>query len=122
MKELLCIVCPRGCRLQIEKTEQFTVSGNQCKRGVDFALAEMTNPTRVLTTTVRTSFPGVPVLPVRTEGEIPRGKIRALTDFLGSLSIDLPLGIGDPVAEDPLGLGIKVIATSNILKEQVNHE
>ncbi|MCL1814013.1 MAG: DUF1667 domain-containing protein [Treponema sp.] len=120
MKSILCIVCPNGCRLSVEKnTEGLVVAGNQCKRGVDFAVAEITNPTRTLTTTVRTSFPGVPVLPVRTAGEIPKGKIRDLMNHINGIIINRPVGIGETVAENILGLGVNVIATSNILREEV---
>jgi CxxC motif-containing protein len=120
MKTILCIVCPNGCRLGVEENnEGLVVSGNQCKRGIDFAMAEITNPTRTLTTTVRTSFPGVPVLPVRTDGEIPKGKIRELMNYINGIIINRPMGIGEAVAEDILGLGVNVIATSNILREEV---
>jgi CxxC motif-containing protein len=126
MKELLCIVCPNGCRLTVEETRDatgapvFSVSGNQCKRGVDFAQAEITNPTRSLTTTVRTSFPGVPVLPVRTAGEIPKGQIREVMKLLNAVTVDRPLGIGEAAAANVLGLGVDVIVTSNVLKEAVH--
>ena len=119
MRQILCIVCPNGCRLGIEGTaENFTVSGNQCGRGLDFAKAEMTNPTRTLTTTVRTSFPGVPVLPVRTAGEIPKGKIREVMQHINTITVNHPLGIGEPAVTNILGLGVDIIVTNNILKEQ----
>lgn len=52
MTELTCIVCPRGCTLRIEERDgRFTVTGNACKRGEQFAMAEMTCPTRTLCTT-----------------------------------------------------------------------
>jgi len=116
--EILCIMCPNGCRLYAEKkAESYAVSGNKCKRGIDFAITEITNPTRTLTTTVRTSFPGIPVLPVRTAGEIPKGKIREAMNVINAITVSLPLGIGEIVAENILGLGTNVIITSNILKE-----
>ena len=119
MKTILCIVCPNGCRLSVtENAKGLVVSGNQCNRGIDFAMAEITNPTRTLTTTVRTSFPGIPVLPVRTAGEIPKGKIRELMNHLNTITVTRPLGIGETAAENILGLGINVIATSNILREE----
>jgi CxxC motif-containing protein len=118
--ELLCITCPNGCRLTVAGTaENFTVSGNQCKRGVDFARAEITHPMRTLTSTVRTSIPGVPVLPVRTSGEIPKGKIQDIMKLINTVTVNQPLGIGDTVIENPLELGINIIATSNQLKENV---
>jgi CxxC motif-containing protein len=116
--ELLCITCPNGCRLSIAGTaENFTVSGNQCKRGLDFARAEITRPMRTLTTTVRTSFPGIPVLPVRTSGEIPKGKVRDIMKLINTFTVNQPLGIGDAVIENALGLGVNIIVTSNQLRE-----
>jgi CxxC motif-containing protein len=118
MRELLCIVCPNGCTLQVEEGEGgIKVSGNKCARGVDFAKAEITNPVRTVTTTVRTAFSAAPVVPVRTDGEIPKGKIRELIGFLASLTVREPLGIGTPVVKNVLDLGVDVILTSNILKE-----
>ena len=122
MKTILCIVCPNGCRLTVEKStnnENLAVSGNQCNRGIDFAKAEIFNPTRTLTTTVRTSFPGIPVLPVRTAGEIPKGKIRELMNYINTINITQPLGIGETAAENVLDLGVNIIATSNILREEL---
>ena len=38
MKEIICIVCPNGCTLNVEKNgEEITVTGNKCKRGEEFA-------------------------------------------------------------------------------------
>jgi len=117
MKELYCITCPIGCRLTVEgHGGDITVEGNGCNRGIDFAVAEMTNPTRSLTTTVRTTFTGVPVLPVRTDGEIPKGKIMEAMGVLNSIVIDSDLDCGDTVLEDLVGSGVRVIATSDWLK------
>jgi len=123
MKTKLCIVCPNGCRLSaVESAEGsgYAISGNKCQRGIDFAIAEITNPMRTLTTTVRTSFPGVPVLPVRTAGEIPKGKIREAMNCINTINVSRPLGIGETVAENILGLGVDIIATSDILKGDNN--
>ncbi len=123
MKTILCIVCPNSCRLSAEKSADgsgFAISGNKCKRGIDFAIAEITNPMRTLTTTIRTSFPNVPVLPVRTAGEIPKGKIRDVMNCLNAITVSQPLGIGEPVAENILGLDVDIIVTSDILKGDNN--
>jgi CxxC motif-containing protein len=118
MKELLCIVCPNGCRLTVEETDDgLKVSGNRCNRGISFAQAELTHPTRTVTSTVRTGLPGVPVLPVRTSGEIPKGMIPDLMVLLSGVTVREPVGIGEAVVKNALGLGIDVIATSNMLKE-----
>lgn len=116
LKELYCITCPTGCKLSVSDTSgEFVVEGNECKRGVDFAKAEMTKPTRSLTTTVRTSLPGVPVLPVRTDGEIPKEKIMEAMRVLNNVIVSSELDCGDTVLENVAGCGVRVIATSDIL-------
>ncbi|MDR2068690.1 MAG: DUF1667 domain-containing protein [Spirochaetaceae bacterium] len=117
---LTCIVCPNGCRLTVEKkAEGFKITGNQCKRGIGFAEAEITHPARTLTTTVRTIFPQAPVLPVRTRGEIPKDKIREVMAFLNTITIREPLGIGAVAVENVLGLGRDVIVTSDMLNSRL---
>ena len=65
MKELTCIGCPRGCTLKIERDgDGWSVTGNTCPRGREFAISEMTAPKRTICSTVRTAFPDAPVLPV----------------------------------------------------------
>lgn len=118
-KELLCIVCPTGCRLTVttEENGAITVTGNGCRRGVDFAKAELTCPTRSLTTTVRTVFAAAPVLPVRTAGEIPKESVADAMRAINAVLVKEPVGVGDIVLKDLLGSGVDVIATSDILKE-----
>ena len=53
MKELICIVCPRGCHLRVDEANDYAVTGNSCPRGAAYGRAELTHPTRVLTSTVR---------------------------------------------------------------------
>ena len=116
MKELYCITCPTGCLLKVGEDEgQITVEGNGCNRGVDFAIMEMTNPTRSLTTTVRTTFPGVPVLPVRTDGEIPKGKIMEAMSILSKVVVSSVIDCGDTVIDNLLDTGVRVIATGDAL-------
>jgi CxxC motif-containing protein len=116
MKELVCIVCPNGCSLRVERSASgFSVSGNLCKRGKAFAVSEVTDPRRSVTSTVRTSFAEIPVLPVRTAGDIPKTAIDSLMRLLAGIRVDKKLGIGEAVVKDALGLGVDVIITSNAL-------
>ena len=54
-KSLICVSCPLGCpiEVEIENGEILSVTGNTCKRGDAYARAELTNPVRSLTTTVK---------------------------------------------------------------------
>ncbi len=116
--ELVCIVCPRSCRMRISTDGgEPAVTGNSCKRGRDFAVREITDPRRTVCTTVRTRFPAVPVLPVRVSAPIPKDKIFALMREAGRITVTERLGRGDVVAENILQLGVDLIATSGVLKE-----
>ena len=118
MKELVCIVCPRGCRMQItEENGSLQITGNGCKRGAAFAESEIRDPRRTICTTVRTAFPDVPVLPVRVSKESPKDRIFDVMAEINRATVRTRLGRGDIVLEHVLGLDADVIATSNILKE-----
>ncbi|MDR1465802.1 MAG: DUF1667 domain-containing protein [Oscillospiraceae bacterium] len=110
MKELICITCPTGCRLQAELDgDGVRVAGNACRRGEAFALAELTHPMRNLTSTVRTVFPEAPMLPVRTDREIPKSAIPAVMTLLAGLVLKKPAACGDVIA------GLEPICAGNII-------
>ena len=115
MREFVCIVCPNGCRLQAETLADGTVrvQGNTCPRGEAFGIAELTNPTRSLTTTVRTDFPAMPMLPVRTAGELPKERLFEAMAALNAYTQTTPVRCGDIVLPDLLGTGCNVIATDD---------
>ena len=118
MKKLYCITCPIGCLLTVIGTSfEMVVEGNKCDKGREFAYAEMSNPSRTLTTTVRTKFPGVPVLSVRTAGEIPRDKLMTAMRELSEVIINEELGCGDTVVENIAKTGVSVIVTSPALMQ-----
>jgi len=118
MQLLYCIACPAGCEMEVLGTGALvSVNGNKCSKGKDFALAETTNPKRVLTTTVRTNFPDIPVIPVRTNGEIPKGMLRRAVHELSTIIVKDELACGDVVVDNLLGSGVSVIITSGLLKQ-----
>lgn len=115
MKQITCIVCPNGCRISAEiKDGQYAFSGNKCARGADFAQAELTAPKRSVCTTVRTSYRGMPALPVRTNGEVPKDMIPGVMRALASVVVSKETRIGDVVVRNILDSGCDVIATSDM--------
>ena len=115
--DMICIVCPMGCKLSVEmKDENILVQGNNCKRGEEFAKSEIINPVRTLTTTVKTIFKEMPLLPVRTDGEIPKGKVFDAMKVLNKVVIDYEVNCGDVILENIIGSGCNVIATNSINK------
>lgn len=113
--EMVCIVCPIGCKLTAGKTHgQLCVAGNSCKRGEVFAINEMTNPTRSLTTTVKTTFGELAVLPVRTDVEIPKDKIFEAMKVINSFTLKKPVNCGDILIENILGTSCNIIASCTL--------
>jgi len=82
----------------------------------------LTAPMRSITTTVRTVFQEMPVLPVRTKGEVPKEMIPEIIRELAKVLISEKISIGETVAADILGSGVDVIATSNQLKSTEEKE
>ena len=114
-KSFVCIVCPNGCRLTARrKGDAITVTGNRCLRGLQFAKKELTHPMRSLTTTVRITGASLPVLPVRTQGDIPKEALGQAMAQLNRLTVQAPVACGDTVLTDLAGRGVDVIATATL--------
>lgn len=113
--ELTCIICPNGCRLAIERSEDGTikVENAMCGRGKDYAVNELTNPVRTLTTTVKVEGGVQPLVSVRTDRPIPRKMLLEAARALRGVSVCAPVHAGQKVAEDLLGTGANVIATAD---------
>ncbi len=114
--ELVCIVCPNGCRLSVKNNgDNVEVVGAKCKRGENFARAELTCPMRTVTTSVKTTVENFPVVSVKTNGEIPREKIFPLINLLAKVVIKTPLPIGTVVLSNVLDTGVNIVTTTNML-------
>ena len=112
MKEFTCIICPRGCRLTVD--DNMNVTGNTCPRGKQYAISELTNPVRTITSSVRVNNRDDLLVSVKTSGSIPKGKIFDVMEEINKLSVEAPTRIGDVVKKDILGLGVDIIVTKNI--------
>ena len=113
-KKMTCICCPIGCALQVKKTAAgFIVTGNKCPRGKQYAIAEMTAPNRIVTSTVAIIGALHPVISVKTEYPIPKDKIFAVMDLLSDVELQAPIHIGDVVVKNISATGVNVVATKN---------
>ena len=110
MKELICIVCPKGCHLKVDEDNGYAVTGNGCPRGAEYGKAELTNPTRVVTSTVRIVGASLPRCPVKTDGAIPKGMIFEIMKALDGVELTAPVTVGDVVIENVCGTGVNVVA------------
>ena len=113
---LICIGCPLGCPLTVEMegNEVKSVAGNTCPRGDAYARKELTNPTRIVTSTVRVAGGRLAMVSVKTENDIPKGKIFECVKALKDVEVVAPVKIGDVIVENVAGTGVNVIATKNV--------
>ena len=118
VRNLICINCPMGCPLTVEMDgdEVVSVSGNTCKRGDTYGRKEVTNPTRIVTSTVKVTGGGADMVSVKTKQDIPKGKIFDCVKALKDVEVQAPVHIGDVIVSDVAGTGVDVVATRNIEK------
>ena len=114
---LICIGCPLGCPLTVEMEGEAvkSVSGNTCPRGDAYARKELTNPTRIVTSTVRVAGGRLAMVSVKTASDIPKGKIFDCVKALKDVEVKAPVKIGDVIVENVAGTGVNIIATKNVM-------
>lgn len=119
-RNLICINCPLGCALTVtlENGEVISVSGNTCPRGEAYGRKELTNPTRIVTSTARVTGGNLPVVSVKTAFDIPKGKIPAVMEAIQGITVPAPVRIGDVLLPDAAGTGVPIIATKNIRRKE----
>jgi len=113
-KEYICILCPRGCHVSVDESGKIT--GNFCARGIKYVQTEMNEPKRTLTTTVKTIFPEMPRISVKTSAPVPKDKLFAIMEQLNEVLLDTPMSIGEIVLPDVLHTGVDVILTKSLMK------
>ena len=113
-KEMICINCPIGCTVTAEKTaDGFIVTGNTCPRGEKYAIAELTHPTRTLTTTVKVANREGDYLPVKTSAPISKEKLFEAMKALSKVTVNAPIEQGDVVFSSICGES-DIIATGSV--------
>ena len=114
LKELICIVCPKGCRLTVDEENAYKVTGQQCPRGIEYGREELQNPVRVLTSTVVLEGGAHSRLPVRTDRPIPKSELFGCIKALEKLRVHAPVQMGQVLAENFCGTGADLIASRSM--------
>lgn len=112
IKKIICINCPLGCEMEVIKDDgNIKITGNTCKRGEDYAIAEMTNPKRIVTTTAKIEGGDREVIPVKTDKEIAKSLMFDVVAEVNRHIFRAPVNIGQVLIEDIFNTGVNVIAT-----------
>src|SRR3989338_7443859 len=116
IRNLTCIECPKSCALSvdIENCRVVKVSGEKCPKGKDYAVSEVENPQRVLTSTVvvaaHCAATTLKMIPVGTEKPIPKERILEAAGEIRKIKLERPVKMGEVIARNLLGLGVNLVA------------
>ena len=113
VKEFICTVCPRGCRLKTDE-KTLSVTGNSCPKGVEYALNEIKNPLRTLTSTVFIIGGIHKRLPVRTDIPVPKDKLFNCMEIIHMHTEKSPVKTGQVLIKNIAGTGANIIATRDM--------
>jgi len=120
-REMVCIACPIGCRLSVERAEGDAVSvvGNRCPKGEVYGREELLSPRRLVTAVVRTDSEDFPCAPVRTSRPLERELLAELLRELYGRTASLPIRAGDVCLEDFKATGVRVVFTRTLPPDEV---
>lgn len=117
IREFPCVSCPLGCLLRVEledgKIEK--IEGNRCPRGERYAREEITDPKRVLATSVKVLGGDYPLVSVRTDRPIPKRLISEIMEAVRKLCVEAPVEIGQVLLSNVAGTEANLIATRRVL-------
>ena len=108
---ITCIFCPQGCQITIHSN---TIVGNKCERGKKYAMQEITDPQRILTTTIKVNCGDKPLAGIRSNQPISLSKLKIFMKKLKNKEIYAPIKSGDIVLSDIDG--ISFIAENSVSK------
>lgn len=113
--EMICIVCPMGCRIRAERDgSAVRVTGNTCPKGERYAVEELTNPTRTVTTSVPVTGGHTALLSVKTKRPVPKASIPQVLKELRAIQATAPVAVGDIVLPNAAGTGVDIVATRSV--------
>jgi CxxC motif-containing protein len=100
--------------LQVDEQNGYAVTGNGCKRGAAYGPQELQHPVRIVTSTVRILGAEHPSLPVKTAGEVPKGKMFDIVAALSDACVTSPIHMGDVVLANVCDTGVDVVASRSM--------
>ena len=112
-RKITCIECPQGCVLSvdIESCKVIRVDGSKCPKGEKYALSEVENPVRVLTSTILTIGLPLKMVPVRTDHPIPKSDLKNAMEEIKKIRLNRPVQAGTVIVKNILGLEANLITT-----------
>jgi len=99
--------------VNVEDGKVVSITGNSCKRGIEYAAQESVAPKRMVTAVVAVKGRKTPAS-VKTRTPIPKEKIFDCMKAIEALDLRPPVNMGDVLCPDVCGTGVDVIATKTV--------
>ena len=116
-KEVICIVCPKGCRGTVTVDETGEVkkfAGYECKEGRAYVKNEVKDPVRMLTATVIVDSKIRAALPARLSRAIPKNTIKDCMNVIAKARLKPPVKAAQVIIPNILDTGADLIATMGL--------
>ena len=114
-KSFVCIACPMGCPLRVrEENGEIVVSGNTCRRGLEYGRQEFSAPMRTVTSSVTVAGRQHVLCSVKTDAPVPKEKVQDVLRAIYGIRAQTPLRVGDVLLQDVCGTGANIVATRNV--------
>ena len=117
-KEMTCIVCPNGCKLEVNyEGDNISVKNALCPKGEEYARNELINPVRNVTSTVKVQDGVLQLVSVRSNKPVPKAKMAEIVETLKELELKAPVGFHQIVYSNILDTGADIITTREVKKK-----
>lgn len=111
-EKLICVTCPKGCTLEVNREGETILKVEAgCKRGQEYARQELTDPRRMVASSVRIQGGLHPLMPVYTSAPFPKPRIPELLKLLREVQVQAPVQMDEVIVGDALGTGIDIKAS-----------
>lgn len=109
-KQLICIVCPKGCKVTVsDETGSLTTTGNSCIRGNLYGIQEVTDPKRMLTSTIKIHHATHERCPVVSSKPLPKGDLFKVLALLEKVEVSAPVFMNTVVLRNVLDSGVDIL-------------
>ncbi|MBN1848291.1 MAG: DUF1667 domain-containing protein [Deltaproteobacteria bacterium] len=118
-KELICIVCPNGCQLEVIYQEEpgikvISVSNNLCDKGEAWAASELESPMRHIASSILVERGSFKLVSVRTDQPIPLPAIHEVMEAIKKKRVQAPIVMNQVLIRNPAGVPTNIIATRSV--------
>lgn len=115
--EIVCVQCPMGCKLKIitdEENKISDISGYTCERGKQYAVQEITDPKRIIPSSIKVVNGELPLVSVKTDRPVSKKLISEIMLIIKKSAVTAPVKVGQVLVKNILGTGADIVATRQV--------